>query len=221
MPVGMIRRGTGMLQEWVPTLTGDMSAADVRDTLSHVARAASFEGWIADVEAYARNILGEAGHDPERPGCMLTPVEDGSTLVIAHELLRLIRIARSAIKEQDAAYAAYISLRIGCLACKHDLRVQWERSALRGRSFIEGPKAKRTDALARVIDDALRERGRNASIEEVLDHLRGQTMIVDEIDEQGTIYWKTRGREKETGLKAFRNRLTARRKLFNRPDDAM
>jgi hypothetical protein len=105
MAVGMVLRGTGIMQERVPTLSGEMSRTDLRDTLNYVANGASFEGWVAEVERYARKILAEAGHDPERPCGMPTPVEDGSTLAIAHEVLRWIRIARNNIKQGNAADA--------------------------------------------------------------------------------------------------------------------
>jgi hypothetical protein len=208
-----------MMQEWVPTLSGDMTPADVRDTLNYVAGGASFEGWIAHVETYARKILADNGHDPERVGWTPTPLECGSTLDYAHEVLRWIRIARSAIKEQDAAYAAYAALRIARLVREHDLRIDWETPASLGQSFIEGRKAKRTDALGRLTNEALQELGGDASINAIFNYLRSQTTVVQEIDDEGTIYWKTRGREKKTGLKAFRNRLTSLRKRFNRLDE--
>jgi hypothetical protein len=66
----MILRGSGIMQQRVPTLSGDMTPADVRDTLNYVAGCASFEDWIHDVERYARKTSADAGHDPERPGCM-------------------------------------------------------------------------------------------------------------------------------------------------------
>ncbi len=130
MAVGTNLRGTGIMQELVPALSGDMSAADFRDTLKYAAAGGSFEGWIRDVEARARKILADAGHDPQRPGFMPTPVEDGSPLAAAHEILRWIRIARFAIAKPDAQAAL-----IGWLVGGHDLRVDLEKPALRGQAF--------------------------------------------------------------------------------------
>jgi hypothetical protein len=211
----MVLRGTGIMQERVPTLSGEMSRTDLRDTLNYVANGASFEGWVAEVERYARKILAEAGHDPERPCGMPTPVEDGSTLAIAHEVLRWIRIARNNIKQGNAADAGFAGIRIGCLVREHDFSVEWEAPALRGKAFIEGPKAPRTDALARLIDDALRQLAHDASTKAILDHVQARTTIVHEVDGEGTVYWVSRGREKKTGLKAFKNRLAARRKRLS------
>jgi len=220
MAVGTNLRGTGIIQELVPALSGDMSAADFRDTLKYAAAGGSFEGWTRDVEARARKILADAGHDPQRPGFMPTPVADGSPVAVAHEILRWIRIARAAIAKQDAQTAAHAGVQIGWLVREHDLKVDWEKPALRGQAFIEGPRAERRDALARLIDDAFRKLGHDAIFKAILDHLRTKTAVVHEVDDQeGAIYWKTRdGRERETSFKSLRNRIAERRKRVNQPD---
>ena len=147
MAIGMVLRGTGIVQERVPTLSGDMTLRDLCDTVDYVANLISFEGWIAEVERYARKILVEAGHDPEQPGWIPSPVDDGSTLATAHLVLRWIRIARSEIKEGNAAQAAYSGIRIGCLVREHDFKVEWEGAALRGQAFIAGAKAPESTTL--------------------------------------------------------------------------
>ena len=140
MAIGMVLRGTGIMQERVPTLSGDMTLRDLCDTVDYVANLISFEGWIAEVERYARKILVEAGHDPEQPGWIPSPVDDGSTLATAHLVLRWIRIARSEIKEGNAAQAAYSGIRIGCLVREHDLQSRVGRCGLAWASLHCGPQ---------------------------------------------------------------------------------
>src|SRR5262249_47671682 len=124
MAVGTILRGTGMLQEHVPTLTGSMNRETILDTLNYVAAGASLEGWIRDPEQIARKIFSNAGHDPDRLSWMPTPVLDGSPLAAAQALLRLVSIARAAIRSGDSATAAHAGIQIGWLVREHDLNVE-------------------------------------------------------------------------------------------------
>jgi hypothetical protein len=220
MAVGTILRGTGMLQERVPTLTGTMTRETIRDTLNHVADGASFEGWTRGPEQIAREMLADAGHDPDRPGLMPTPVADGSSLAAAHAILRWIRIARAEIRNGNSAAATYAGIQIGCLVREHDLNFDWGRAALRGQPFIEGPKAKRADALARLIRRAFEELEPKATAKAILDYIQTQTDVVQEVDDDGTIYWRNRSSEKKTSFKAFSNRVAEQRKRFSRPNGA-
>jgi hypothetical protein len=220
MAVGTILQGTGMLQEPVPVLTGAMSRETMRDTLNYVADGASFEGWIRGPEQIAREILAAAGHDPDRPGWMPTLVADGSSLAVAHTILRWIRIARAAIRNGDSATAAHAGIQIGWMIREHDLNVDWGPAALRGQRFIEGPKATRTDSLAHLIDGALQELGPNAAVKAILDHVRTKTDVVQEVRDDGTICWTNGRREKDTSFKAFSNRVAKRRKLFNKTNNS-
>lgn len=220
MAVGTVLRGTGMLQERVPTLTGTMSRDTMRDTLNYVADGASFEGWIRGPEQIARKILADAGHDPNRPGWMPTFVPEGSRLATAHTLLKRVRIARAAIRRGDSATATYAGIQIGWLVREHDLNVDWGPAALTGQRFIEGPKAKRADPLARLIDGALRELGPKATVKAIFHHVQTKTDVVQEVGDGGTIYWRSRSGEKKTSFKAFSNRIAKRRKLFNKANNS-
>jgi hypothetical protein len=197
-----------------------MNRTDIRDTLEHAASGASFEGWIREPEQIARKLLAADGHDPDRPGWMPTLVPEGSSLAAAHEILRQIRIARSSIRKGNADAATHAGLQIGWLIAQYDLKADWEAAALRGRRFIEGPKAKRMDPLARLIESALQELGPSATAREIFAHVQIKTDVAQEPDDNGTIYWMSRGREKKTSYKAFSNRVATLRKRINRPNDS-
>ena len=116
MAVRVVRRGSKMTEHDVPTLSGADDASVVRDTLSYTARSGrlwtrttSFEGQVDPVEMWARTVLLEAGHDPNRHGSIWRDDED-SALDYACRLLGLLSLTRQAIERYDARAAAYRAL---------------------------------------------------------------------------------------------------------------
>jgi hypothetical protein len=215
MAVRFVRRGRGITERGVPVLARDMTAADVRDTLRFAAEAGSFEGWMREPEAFARAVLEAAGHDPDKPGKV--SAEDDTSEDYAARIWQWLQRARRAIACGNASEAALAGVQIGVLVCEHDMKAEHEPSALRGKSFIDGPKRPRRDKLAELIDGAFRELGRDATADGMLNHIRDAKAVVQEVEEDRTIHWRAAdGRELKTSFKAFQNRVAAQRKKFLR-----
>lgn len=83
--------------------------------------------------------------------------------------------------------------------------------AQHGASFRPKPGQRRLDALGRLILNALNELDERASSKEILRHIEKHGAdVIDEIDDR-TIYW---GRDKETSLKRFADRISFYRKKY-------
>ena len=122
----------------VPCIAGDMSAADVGETLRYVARD-PLGSWLSNIEHRARQVLFDAGDDPDRPGLLRGPLEDGSLLYDSHLLLRHLDIFRSEVVGDPPA-AITRAIRIAGIANKHDFLAEHGTAIRRGRHFIDGPK---------------------------------------------------------------------------------
>lgn len=90
------------------------------------------------------------------------------------------------------------------------------KEAARGAAFIEGSKKSRSDALSRLIEQALPQLSPQSSATEVLwkvEEIDGGR-VIDRIDPDDlTIEWHTpNGKDRTTTFKTFRNRLSATRK---------
>ena len=196
---------------YIPCLSSDMTAADVRETLRYVAGDGDrLSCRFSDIDHRARQILLDAGHDPTQPGLLPEPLEVGCLLYDSHLLLRHLSIFRSELVS-DAHAAAWRAMQIERIANKHDFPVEHGASITRGRAFINGPKKERKDALARAILEALGNLPSTASPCQVLAFLKKNTKF--EIDDDGTIYWTSdRGRERMTTFKSFRNRISELRR---------
>ncbi len=198
----------GITKSFTPCLSSDMCAADVRDTLQYAARG-GHERSISDIEQRARRPLLNAGYDPNRLGDVEFASENGE-LGDAYLILRRIGIFRSANANGDHEEAIYQAVAIEALASKHDFFVDYGSFIKRGRAFIEGPKQKRQDALARAIGKALAKLGPEATAEKVLNWLRNNNF---EIDEDRTVCWTSgRGKEKSTSFKSLEKRLVLLRR---------
>ncbi len=161
--------------------------------------------WLSNVEHRARQILLDAGHDPSRPGLLPETFDHGCLLYDSHLLLRHLGIFRSEIirNMRDAIWRV---VQISEIADKHDFFVDHGEAIKRGLAFINGPKNKRHDALAREIVGAFEILGPKASASQVLAFLE-KTGKVEVEDER--IYGKSyKGREKPPTFKAFRNRIS-------------
>jgi hypothetical protein len=55
------------------------------------------EQWVAKIEHRARQILLDAGHDPDKPGLLPEPLEQGGLLNDSHILLRHLNIFKSEV----------------------------------------------------------------------------------------------------------------------------
>jgi hypothetical protein len=193
----------------VPCIFGDMSAADAGETLRYVAND-PIGSWVSNIEHRARQVLLDAGYDPHRPGLLRGPLEDGSLLYDSHLILRHLGIFRSEIVGDPLA-AITRAIRIQQIANKHDFFVEHGTAIRRGRHFIDGPKKKRKDALAREIIRAFENLDPRASACQVLAFLKDNTQF--EIEDDGSILWTSdSGKEKSTTFKAFRNRISELRR---------
>jgi hypothetical protein len=193
----------------VPCIAGDMSAADVGETLRYVA-SDSLDSWISNIEHRARQVLLDAGYDPHRPGLLRGPLEDGSLLYDSHLILRHLGIFRSEMVGDPPA-AIVRAVRIERIANKHDFFVEHGTAIRRGRHFIDGPKKKRKDALAREIVRAFENLDPRASACQVLAFLKQNEKF--EVEDDQRIHWTSdAGRPKTTTFKAFRNRISELRR---------
>ena len=107
--IGIRKFDNGIETQLTLCLSGDMSAADVRETLHYAARS-TLENRMCGIEGCARQILLDAGHDPERPGYFEAPPEH-SRIALAHEILRRIGIFRCAASKGDHNEAACQAVR--------------------------------------------------------------------------------------------------------------
>ena len=197
----------------VPRIAGDMSAADVGETLRYVARD-PFDSWVSNIEHRARQVLLDAGYDPHRPELLRGPLEHGSLLYDSHLLLRHLGIFRSE-RVGDPPAAITRAVRIAQIANKHDFFVEHGTAIRRGRHFIDGPKKKRKDALAREIAEAFDSLGPRASASQILASLKQNEKF--EIEDDQRIHWTSdAGRSKTTTFKAFQNRISELRRRCSR-----
>jgi hypothetical protein len=181
-------RGKGMTRKFVPFLPPG-NPQDIKDTARFVERSRTFEARIADVEAVAREILQFAKFD-KKGALILTEDEEDSPAHFAERILRLIIAVRAAIKRGDADEAAFFSVTLGGLITEHDMKVDYEKTWAKGVKFDEGPKQPRLDLLARLIDAALVELGRDAKTTKVLGHIKGESAIQDVDPDDSTISWR-------------------------------
>jgi hypothetical protein len=86
-----------------------------------------------------------------------------------------------------------------------------------GLQFYYGRLRPRRDALAQLIDKALRRLGPKASAREVWNYVAATPGV--NIDKSSAHLWwrNARGEERGTSFKAFQNRIAERRKLFPQP----
>jgi hypothetical protein len=203
--IGILKFEDGDLgTTFVCSISGDMSAADVGQTLRYLARD-KLGAWQLNIEQRARQILMHAGHNPDRPGDFGAPTKD-SRLYSAHLILRHLRLLRSAIAGGDTKEAVWQAIQIENIASRHDFAVDHGSAIRRGRAFIAGPKKSRSDALARSIKAALVSLGLNAQATEVCEFLKGNPDF--EIDDDGTIFWTAdNGRSRMTTFKSLKNRI--------------
>lgn len=109
------------------------------------------------------------------------------------------------------------------LAIAERQHAEWRTAQLRpyaelGVSFIDGPKAPRRDALARLIDAALATLPARATAKQVLERMveidRGK--VIQEVDRddpaEPLIRWRGSRRERTTTFKSLQTRLTGRLK---------
>ena len=86
----------------------------------------------------------------------------------------------------------------------------------RGQQFTRTRPPGTTDALGKLIDNALIRLGPDAPNPAVLDHIRDKE-LVENVDVDWTITWHTPdNRPKTTTFKAFCNRVAARRKALRK-----
>jgi hypothetical protein len=182
--------------------SGDMSAANVRSAL-HGATRDTLENRIAGFERCARQILLDAGHDPNRPGYFEVPAEHFG-IAAAHEILRRISIFRGAVADGNQPEAFWQVIKIEELATTYDFFVEYEPIIRRGRAFVKGPKNRRSDALGRAITRAFSQLGLDASAKTLVQFL----VKVDKIEIEGGKVWiSNKGREKKIILKSLHNRI--------------
>jgi hypothetical protein len=189
----------------VACIHGAMKAADVAETLRYVATD-SLERDLSKIERRARQVLLDAGHDPDKPGLVPEPLEQGSLLYDCHILLRYISIFRSEVSNDPFA-AISPAMKIASIATAHDLLVDHGQAIRRGRKFINGPKAKRMDKLAREIIKGFRKLGPNASAHQLLAFVKQNRDF--EVEADDSILWTSgAGEPRTTIFKTFRNRIS-------------
>jgi len=188
--------------EGTDDFSGDMSAADVRNAL-HRATRDTFENRIASFERCARQILLDAGHDPNRPGYFEVPAEHFG-IATAHEILRRINIFRGAVADGNQAEAIWQIVKIEDLTSIYDFFVDYESIIQRGQAFVKGPKNRRSDALGLAITEAFSQLGLLEPAKMLIQFL----VKVGRIDVEGNNVWiSNKGREKKIALKSLHNRI--------------
>jgi hypothetical protein len=192
----------------------------------HVPAAEALESSISAVEAWAFGILKAAGIEVKSSKALELAVKREHAdpvhwaLMSIHHAQRLrhsvgIAATKSEEAKRQAIWAASRMWQF-CSAAFSGKFVQNEEPLFKGNQFTEGPKQPRRDLLAKIIDDALIELGRNAKAIEVLSHIK-LNPAVQEVDEERTIWWRdVKHRQQETSFKAFQNRLSGRRKLIHK-----
>ncbi len=211
--IGAVKSNTGVSQRLIPCLSGDMTAGEVRATLHYCASGRDAQ-WISQLETRCRQITLAAGLNPNLPGYRKRLIAEGSELDRADRILRRIRILRSATAEMDLWEAIWQAAQIERETNEYDFLIDHGPTIQRGRAFENGPKGKRDDALSILIKNALVELGPSASAKKVLEFLKSNTTVVQEIDDHRTIYWRSRSGERKTKFKSFQNRLAKLKKKF-------
>jgi hypothetical protein len=211
---GTVKPNAGFSQRLLPSLSGDMTAGEVRATLRHCASGGP-DRWMSQLEARCRQITRAAGLNPNLPGYRTRLIAEGSELDRADRILRRIKILRSATAEMNLSEVIWQAVQIERETNEYDFLIDHGPTIQRGRAFEHGPKGKRDDALSMAIKSALGKLGGSATAKEVLELLKSDTTVVQEIDEKLTIYWKsTSCREYKTTFKSFQNRLSKLKKLI-------
>src|SRR5215469_5249395 len=103
------RRGAGFSAREELVLGSDPDGA--RSALAEAAAGRGFEGWIRGVEETAREILREAGQDPDHPD--LTTDDDDTPPDFAAKVLKLVAIVRHEIGAGRADAAAGYAAELG------------------------------------------------------------------------------------------------------------
>jgi hypothetical protein len=209
--IGVLKFENDLGTTHAPCIAGDMTAANVGETLRYVAGAGDrLSRSLSNIEHRARQILLDAGHDPDRPGLLPESLDDGCLLYDSHLILRHLNIFRSE-SISDPPATAWRAILIDRIANKHDFLAEHGEAIRRGRKFISGPKKGRKDVLARAIIEALEKLGAKASARQVLAFLKKNTKF--EIDDDDAIHWtSTGGRERMTTFKACQNRIAELRR---------
>jgi hypothetical protein len=92
------------------------------------------------------------------------------------------------------------------------------KEAARGDPFVQGSRKSRTDALGKLIAQALSQLPANASSHDVLQKVYeidgGQ--LIDDIDPDKEIFWRDARRARSTSFKSFQNRLTKARRCSHK-----
>ena len=200
--IGIRTFDNGIEKQLTLCLSGDMSAADVRETLHYAARS-TLEDRMCGIEGCARQILFDTGHDPERPGYFEEPPEH-SRIALAHEILRRIGIFRCAAGKGDHNEAARQAAQIEHLATVHDFLADYASMIKRGRDFVNGPKNRRSDALGHAIIKAFSLLGLNTPAANLVEFLVKNKEL--EI-EAGQVWISEKGREKKRAVKTLQNRI--------------
>ncbi|MDA2928286.1 hypothetical protein MYX78_13845 [Acidobacteria bacterium AH-259-G07] len=117
-----------------------------------------------------------------------------------------------AIRHGEAADAALFAFELGAISMEARMKSGWEGPALKGLKFIEGPKQRRLDALGKLILATLarlhKELRRKPTAREVWKSLPIGDVIQERDDDYDELWWRSNGREKKTGFKAFQHRLS-------------
>ena len=194
---------------------------------AHATTVETLEGSIRAVEAWAFGILKDAGIEL-KPGKALKLAIARKhadavhwALISIHQAQRLrhsigIAATKGEEAERQSIWAANRMWQF-CSAAFFGKFVQNEAPLFKGIRFTDGPKQPRRDLLAKLIDDALIKLGRDAKPVQVLGHIKKNAAVQDVDPDDLTIFWRDRrGTEKTTKFKAFKNRVSARRKLFSK-----
>ena len=228
MPIKQKIIGTGITQRHVTQVGAPFGPEEVAKVGEFFRQQSTFEGRVGGpIECWSRSVLEQAGL--AQPG---TDLLDLANLAVGRErpdsregyavrLLQNLRILRAVISRGEASEAARFGTEVGALCHEAQMKFKHEKPALRGLSFIEGPRRDRRDALRKVMEEAfealLGQLGRPPTAKEMLNHLpTGWGQIIQEIvwDDfyESVIHWHSRGQDKETTFKSFQNRLTTIRK---------
>jgi hypothetical protein len=202
--IGVLESENGLDTGFTLCLSADMTAEHVRDTLRYASEF-NHDRQISELERRARQILMDAGHDPDRPGDLNARAES-RTIATAHLVLRHIRLWRSAMASGDCHEVSTRASEIWSLVARHDFLIDNEAAIRRGRAFLEGPKRLRGDRLARAIKEAFFDLGLDAPVKKVRSWLLEHEIIY--IDTDGAIEWTSdKAREKTITLKSLENRV--------------
>lgn len=181
---------------------------------------------LIDLSRQFREILARSGGSPTTPdqlAAISETVGGDSALALMAEHIGLTVCMEAKMASRSADPERLLLLADMCAGLHAKLRehhgvdpetdIRRAEVMRKGRDFVLGPRRPRRDALARLIDTAL-ERDPPAAAKVLLCAVReidgGAT--IQEVDEDGVIWWRAGGREHSTSFKAFMNRVAGHRK---------